>query len=137
MSFKKTCEVEGMFANSIITVVVAVIIGGGGWISHFAQVYSASVYSCFLFSYSSPTAHSPLAPEQLPFPRSCLFVCDLLILTRAWLCGCRFGRIYWSLVGSPLGTQLKTMAVSSLEYTSCQSIAQRGSIGAHKPLSNP
>lgn len=71
---KKTCEVEGMFANSIITVVVAAIIGGGGWISHFAQVYSASVYSCFLFSYSSPTAHSPLAPEQLPFPRLCLFV---------------------------------------------------------------
>lgn len=74
MSFKKkTCEAEGMFANSILTVVVAALVGGGGWISHFTPVYSASVYSCSPLSYSSPTAHSPHTPEQLPFPRLCLF----------------------------------------------------------------
>lgn len=126
-----------MFANSIITVVLLLllVVVAGFLISHRYIVPLFTLASSFLTALPPPT---PPTPQNSCLSHVYVFLfCDLLILTRAWLCGCRFGRIYWSLVGSPLGTQLKAMAVSSLEYTSCQSISQRGRIGAHKPLSNP
>lgn len=119
----------------LLLLLLLLVVVAGFPISHLYIVPLFTLAPHFLTALPLPT---PSTPQNSCLSHVYVFLfCDLLILTRAWPCGCRFGRIYWSLVGSPLGTQLKAMAASSPESTSCQSIAQRGSIGAHKPLSNP
>lgn len=125
MSFKKPAK----WRVCLLIPLLLLLLLAGFLISHRYIVPLFTLAPHFLTALPPPT---PPTPQNSCLSHVYVFLfCDLLILTRAWLCGCRFGRICWSLMGSPLGTQLKAMAVSSLEYTSCQFIAQRGRIGVH------